>query len=43
MLKDGQKAPDFRLQTEAGGEISLGDLKGKRPLLFFYPKADTPG
>jgi peroxiredoxin Q/BCP len=43
MLKDGMKAPDFQLQTEAAEEISLGDLKGKRALLFFFPKADTPG
>jgi peroxiredoxin Q/BCP len=43
MLKEDQKAPDFRLQTEASGEISLGELKGQRALLFFYPKADTPG
>lgn len=43
MLKVGEKAPDFRLQTNAGGEVSLQDLKGKRALLYFYPKADTPG
>jgi len=43
MLKIGEKAPDFRLQTDAGSEISLGDSKGKRALLYFYPKADTPG
>jgi peroxiredoxin Q/BCP len=43
MLKAGEKAPDFRLQTDAAGEVALGDLKGKRALLYFYPKADTPG
>jgi peroxiredoxin Q/BCP len=43
MLKVGDRAPDFRLQTDAGGEVSLWDLKGQRALLFFYPKADTPG
>ena len=43
MLKAGEKAPDFRLQTDAAGEVSLGDLEGKRALLYFYPKADTPG
>ena len=43
MLKVGDKAPEFRLQTEDGKEISSVDLKGKRALLFFYPKADTPG
>jgi peroxiredoxin Q/BCP len=43
MLKAGNAAPDFRLQTDSGGEMSLADLRGKRALLFFYPKADTPG
>lgn len=43
MLKAGSKAPDFRLQTDDGKEVSLADLQGKRALLFFYPKADTPG
>jgi peroxiredoxin Q/BCP len=43
MLKVGDKAPEFRLQTDDGKEVSLADLKGKRALLFFYPKADTPG
>ena len=43
MLKIGEKAPDFRLQTDSGTEVSLADAKGKRALFFFYPKADTPG
>jgi thioredoxin-dependent peroxiredoxin len=43
MLKTGEKAPEFRLPTDAGGEVSLAELAGKRALLFFYPKADTPG
>jgi peroxiredoxin Q/BCP len=43
MLKMGDTAPGFRLQTDAGKEISLEEMKGKRVLLFFYPKADTPG
>jgi peroxiredoxin Q/BCP len=43
MLKIGQKAPDFRLRTDSDQEVSLADLKGKRAVLFFYPKADTPG
>ena len=43
MLKIGQKAPDFRLCTDSDREVSLADLKGKRAILFFYPKADTPG
>jgi peroxiredoxin Q/BCP len=43
MLKIGDKAPDFRLKTDQGKEISLKDLKGKRVLLYFYPRASTPG
>ena len=43
MLKSGEKAPEFCLSTDSGGEVSLADFKGKRALLFFYPKADTPG
>lgn len=43
MLKVGEQAPEFRLHTDAGEELSLADLKSKRALLFFYPKADTPG
>jgi peroxiredoxin Q/BCP len=43
MLNTGMKAPEFRLQTDTGSELSLSDLKGKRVFLFFYPKADTPG
>jgi peroxiredoxin Q/BCP len=43
MLKVGQKAPDFRLKTDDGKEISLKDFKGRRVLLYFYPRANTPG
>jgi len=43
MLKTGEKAPEFRLSTDTGGDVSLADLAGKRALFFFYPKADTPG
>ena len=43
MLKIGDKAPDFTLKTDEGKEISLKDLKGKRVVLYFYPKASTPG
>lgn len=43
MLKVGDKAPDFRLKNDQGKEISLGDLRGKRVVLYFYPKANTPG
>lgn len=37
------KAPAFTLQDENGKEISLKDLKGKTVVLYFYPRADTPG
>jgi peroxiredoxin Q/BCP len=43
MLKIGDKAPDFKLQSDAGTEVSLRDFKGQRVVLFFFPKADTPG
>lgn len=39
----GAKAPDFRLARDGGGTISLKDFKGKKLVLYFYPKADTPG
>lgn len=39
----GDDAPDFSLPTDGGGELSLGDLKGKSVVLYFYPKDDTPG
>ncbi len=43
MLKIGQKAPGFTLPDQDGKEHSLSDYKGKRVLLYFYPKDDTPG
>jgi thioredoxin-dependent peroxiredoxin len=43
MLNVGEQAPDIQLQTETGEEFRLSDLKGKRVVLYFYPKADTPG
>lgn len=39
----GAKAPDFRLARDGGGIVSLTDFKGKKLVLYFYPKADTPG
>ena len=38
-----KKAPDFKLSDQDGKTVSLGDFKGKDLVLFFYPKADTPG
>jgi len=43
MLKQGDPAPAFRVPADDGTEISLGDLRGKHILLYFYPKASTPG
>ena len=42
-LKVGQKAPDFTLANDAGRKVKLADLKGKKVVLYFYPKDDTPG
>lgn len=39
----GDKAPDFTLPDQHGDEVSLAGLKGKTVVLYFYPKADTPG
>jgi thioredoxin-dependent peroxiredoxin len=43
MLNEGDQAPEIALQTDAGEDFRLSDLKGKRVILYFYPKADTPG
>lgn len=43
MFKIGDKAPKFTLASDDGKEVSLKDFKGKRVLLFFYPKANTSG
>ena len=42
-LKVGQKAPDFTLMNDAGQKVKLSDYKGKKVVLYFYPKDDTPG
>jgi thioredoxin-dependent peroxiredoxin len=42
-LAVGDKAPDFTLPADGGGTISLKGLKGKKVVLYFYPKDDTPG
>ena len=39
----GTKAPDFTLPRDGGGTLSLSDFKGRNLVLYFYPKADTPG
>jgi len=43
MLKPGDKAPDFTLVADDGSKVSLKDLKGKKVILYFYPKDDTSG
>ena len=43
MLEVGASAPDFTLPDQDGNEISLADLKGETVVLYFYPRADTPG
>ncbi|MGB7067952.1 MAG: thioredoxin-dependent thiol peroxidase [Pyrinomonadaceae bacterium] len=43
MLNEGDRAPDFRAKDQDGNEIALKDFAGKRVVLYFYPKDDTPG
>ncbi len=43
MLNIGDKAPAFSVPADSGGKISLDAFKGKTLVLFFFPKADTPG
>lgn len=42
-LEAGSKAPAFTLPRDGGAEVSLKDFKGRNLVLYFYPKADTPG
>jgi peroxiredoxin Q/BCP len=42
-LATGDQAPDFTLPTDTGEEVSLGDLRGKKVIVYFYPAAMTPG
>jgi thioredoxin-dependent peroxiredoxin len=43
VLSEGAKAPAFRLPRDGGDTVSLADYSGKKLVLFFYPRADTPG
>jgi peroxiredoxin Q/BCP len=43
MAEVGEHAPDFTLSTDEGGDITLSKLRGKKVVLYFYPKDDTPG
>jgi peroxiredoxin Q/BCP len=43
MLKEGDKAPDFKVKDDQGNDVSLKDLRGKKVVLYFYPKDNTSG
>jgi peroxiredoxin Q/BCP len=43
MLNTGDTAPDFVLQDQNGDDLTLSDLRGQTVVLYFYPRADTPG
>lgn len=43
MLEAGEKAPDFKLQDKDGKEVALSDFSGKKVVLYFYPRDNTPG
>lgn len=43
LLQPGEVAPDFEVPDHQGNTVRLSDLRGKRVVLWFYPKADTPG
>jgi peroxiredoxin Q/BCP len=43
MIEPGRPAPDFELSDQDGETVRLSDLRGRKVVLYFYPKADTPG
>lgn len=43
MVREGEPAPDFTLCSDAGEDVSLGDLRGRTVVLYFYSRDDTPG
>jgi peroxiredoxin Q/BCP len=43
MLNPGDPAPDFEVSDHHGNRVKLGDYRGHKVVLWFYPKADTPG
>ena len=43
MLKVGSKAPEFELSDQDGNMVNITDFKGEKVLLWFFPKASTPG
>jgi thioredoxin-dependent peroxiredoxin len=42
-LERGDQAPDFTLETDTGRQVTLGDLRGRKVIVYFYPAAMTPG
>ncbi|MBN1835430.1 MAG: thioredoxin-dependent thiol peroxidase [Spirochaetales bacterium] len=42
-LEKGDKAPEFRLEDQEGNQVTLSGFQGRKLLVYFYPKADTPG
>ena len=43
MVEPGQDAPDFSLADQDGNQVALSELRGETIVLYFYPRADTPG
>ncbi len=43
MITEGQVAPDFTLESDEGEQVTLSSFRGKKIVLYFYPKDDTPG
>jgi peroxiredoxin Q/BCP len=43
MIEQGQPAPDFQLPDQDGRPVRLSELRGAPVVVYFYPKADTPG
>jgi peroxiredoxin Q/BCP len=43
LVREGEPAPDFTLESDTGEEVTLSSLRGKPVVLYFYPKDDTPG
>lgn len=43
MLEVGTKAPDFQLMNQEGKEVTLSEYRGKKVILYFYPRDNTPG
>lgn len=42
-VAEGDRAPDFTLESDEGGSVTLSELRGRKVVVYFYPKDDTPG